>query len=178
MAHKILAMIAFLVASGLLAGCAPAPRPVATELVPPPTAPASQDQSNSSAAAGNAEAAIREASAVAQGAILACETGTQNCVADALDLYAATLANLAPQLPPEMHSLPTIVATAAKKVRAAKTRGEATRAIKSAIAQVHKVILLLNADDTPVREAGVREGTLVVDTLQTADNRLEKAAGL
>jgi hypothetical protein len=88
------------------------------------------------------------------------------------------LRKLAPYLPPQLRTLPTIVATAAKKVRAAKTKAEAVQAVRIAIAEVHKSIALLRADDAQTRQVGTREGTLVVETLQVASDKLEKAVGL
>jgi hypothetical protein len=85
---------------------------------------------------------------------------------------------LAPNLPPQLRSLPAIVAKAAKKVRAAKSTAEAVRAVKSAIAQVHKTISLLKADDSATRQTVTRDGALVVETLQVASDKLEKAVGL
>ena len=52
------------------------------------------------------------------------------------------------------------------------------KALKVAIAEVHKSIALLKADDPAAVPAGTREGSFVVETLQVADNKLEKAVGL
>jgi hypothetical protein len=114
----------------------------------------------------------------AVGALNACGGGTRSCVANALDEYAAALKRLAPHLPRRLRALPTILAKAAKNVRAAKTTAEAVLAIKSAIAEVHKSIALLKADDQATRRVGVREGTLVEATLQVASDKLEMASGL
>ena len=77
-----------------------------------------------------------------------------------------------------MRTLPTIVSNAARKVRAAKTKAEAIRAVKTAIAEVHKTISLLRADDAVMRQVGTRTGALVVQTLEVANAKLEKAVGL
>jgi hypothetical protein len=127
---------------------------------------------------GDIEAAVKAASDEAQAAILVCPIDTPPCIADALDAYAAALQKLAPYLPPQLRTLPAIVAKAATKVRAAKTKAEAVQAVKSAIAEVHKTIALLEADDSTTRQVGTREGTLVVQTLQVASDKLEKAVGL
>ena len=103
---------------------------------------------------------------------------TAQCIGDALDLYAIGLRDVAPQLPPALRSLPSVVATAARRVRAAKTIGEAVQAVTAAIAEVHKAITLLKADDSDALSIGTRAGTLVAGTLQIASNRLEKATGL
>jgi hypothetical protein len=52
-----------------------------------------------------------------------------------------------PPIAAALQNLPDIVARAATRVRAAKSRGEAVKAIKMAIVEVHKSIALLKADD-------------------------------
>lgn len=121
---------------------------------------------------------MKAASDQAQDQILVCQIDSPPCIADALDAYAAALEKLAPYLPPQLRTLPGIVARAATKVRAAKTKAEAVRAVKAAIGEVHKTISLLKADDSGTRDIGAREGTLVVQTLQVASDKLEKAVGL
>jgi hypothetical protein len=74
--------------------------------------------------------------------------------------------------------LPSIISKAARQVRAAKSKAEAVRAIKTAIAAVNKTISLLKAEDPDTRQAGTRDGALVVQTLQVASDKLEKAVGL
>jgi hypothetical protein len=100
------------------------------------------------------------------------------CVADALDNYADALRQLAPRMPSELRELPNVVARAAKQVRIAKTKGQALSAVRNAVAEVHKAIALLRADDPITLSAGTREGAFVVETLQYADDKLEKAVGL
>jgi hypothetical protein len=100
------------------------------------------------------------------------------CVADALDKYADELAEISPQFPPSMRDLPEVVRTAARKVRAAKTKTEAVRAIKAAIVVVHKTIELLKADDSISHQVATREGGFVAATLEVAGAKLEKAVGL
>jgi hypothetical protein len=133
------------------------------------------------AAYGQARDVAAEVAALStqtQQSIEGCQADTPPCIADALDAYAETLRKLAPYLPPQLRTLPTIVATAAKKVRAAKTKAEAVQAVKTAIAEVHKRIALLRTDDADTRQVGTREGTLVVETLQVASDKLERAIGL
>jgi hypothetical protein len=103
---------------------------------------------------------------------------TQECIADALDNYAAALAQLTPQLPPEMQNLPNIVATAAARVRVARTTRQAVHALSVAISAVHKTIALLRADDPFTIKAETRAGGFVTETLQVATLQLEKASGL
>ena len=127
---------------------------------------------------GDIEAAVASLSAGAQQSIEACQADTPPCIADQLDAYAEALRKLAPYLPPQLRTLPTIVANAAKKVRAAKPKAEAVQAVKTAIVEVHKRIALLRADDADTRQGGTREGTLVAETLQVASDKLERAVGL
>jgi hypothetical protein len=110
--------------------------------------------------------------------INACNVHVRLCIADALDGYAAALQQIVPQLSPGLRSLPLIVATAARKVRAARTMSDAVRAVKTAITQIRKSIELLKADDPATIKQETREGTLVVETLQIAGDKLEKAVGL
>jgi len=114
-----------------------------------------------------------------EAAIDACRenfVGERQCIADALDAYAEALREL--PLPPDLHGLPAIVSRAAHRVRAARTKAEATAAIKIAIAEVHKTIALLKADDSGALKAETRDGSFVAETLMVADNRLERAVGL
>jgi len=114
----------------------------------------------------------------AEDAISVCRDETRRCVADALDRYAEALRDIAPRLPPDLRSLPTIVANAARRVRAARTAADAVQAVRTAIGQVRKTITLLKADDPVILRAETREGSLVVDTLEAASDKLEKAVGL
>ena len=50
--------------------------------------------------------------------------------------------------------------------------------MKAAIVEIRKSISLLRADDPVVRDAGKREGAFVIQTLDVATNKLEKATGL
>ena len=112
----------------------------------------------------------------AEAAISTCSDDDPRCIADALDAYAEALRRL--PLPPELKHLPDVVARAAHQVRAAKTKAQAVKAIKAAIAEVHKTISLLKADDPVTLKAETRTGAFVAETLAVADNKLEKAVGL
>jgi hypothetical protein len=114
----------------------------------------------------------------AEAAIGQCSQDDPICIADALDVYAAELRNLSPPLAPELQTLPDIVSRAARRVRQARTRAQATAAIKVAIAEVHKTIALLKADDPIIVKAETRQGAFVAETLAVADDKLEKASGL
>jgi hypothetical protein len=130
--------------------------------------------------ANGAEASISNLSRSAQQAIDACDRvkTTTRCVADVLDRFAIELAEIAPQLPPPLRVLPNIVATSARKVRAARTKTEAVNAIREAIVAVHKSIALVRADDPDAHQVATREGAFVAATLEVAGAKLEKAVGL
>ena len=123
-------------------------------------------------------AQVQAASEQTQAAIAACGVQSPACVADALDAYANELEQLAPQLPPRLRTLPTVIRAAAQKVRVAKTKAQAVKAITTAIAQVRKTISLLRADDPLSASTGAREGAFVVETLQVASDKLQRATGL
>ncbi|HXW20138.1 MAG TPA: hypothetical protein VEK35_06520 [Roseiarcus sp.] len=121
----------------------------------------------------------KPATRAVENAINACRdrfVDQQQCIADALDAYAEALREL--PLPPDLRGLPVIVSRAAHQVRVARTRAEATKAIKIAIAEVHKTIALLKADDPAELKAATRDGSFVAETLMVADGKLEKAVGL
>jgi ssDNA-binding replication factor A large subunit len=61
-------------------------------------------------------------------------------------------------------------------VRAARTTRDAVGAIANAMAQVRKTIVLLKVDDPTSRKT--RDGELVVETLQVAGDKLQRAVGL
>lgn len=130
------------------------------------------------AAPGRGPPDVKPITRSTEAAISQCAEDDRICVADALDAYAAALRKLSPPLPPELSGLPDIVSRAAHRVRQAKTRAQATRAIKVAIAEVRKTISLLKADDPVVLKAETRQGTFVAETLAVAENKLEKASGL
>lgn len=100
----------------------------------------------------------------------------RECIAGALESYAEALRDL--PLPPNLKGLPDVVFRAAHRVRIARTRQEAARAIKIAIAEVHKTIALLKADDQGTLAAEKRDGAFVAETLVVAEYKMEKADGL
>ena len=124
--------------------------------------------------------AVDSASQQAQDQIAVCERNNFDCVADVLDTYADALRKLAPSLPPALQSLPDVVSRAATQVRHAKTRAQAAKAMNVAIAEIHKTIALIKADDRIVVSYDLesREATSVVNTLEVARDKLEKATGL
>ena len=75
-------------------------------------------------------------------------------------------------------SFPDIVARAASRVRRAHTAREAIVAVSNALAEVHKTIALLRADDPITLKSDIRAGLLVAETLEAAGVGLERAAGL
>ena len=117
-------------------------------------------------------------SQAADQAINLCDTKTRRCIANALDEYATALRAIAPRLPPAFRELPIIVERAATKVRTATTKKEAVAAVTEAIAAVHKSIALLKADDPVALKAETRASSFVIQTLQVADDKLQKAMGL
>ena len=122
--------------------------------------------------------AAQNASTQAQNDISVCQRDDLKCLADALETYANALRNLSPALPPPLRNLPDIISKAARGVRAAKTKAEATKAIRVAIAEVHKTISLLTASDSFTLAVEKREGAFVAQTLEVARDKLEKATGL
>jgi hypothetical protein len=161
------------------AACAPAP-----SIAPMPAASTgpSSEPSGTHSDEATTRAAVEKLSLDVQNLILSCaetkDSHVQSCVGDALDEYAAGLMQLKDRLAPQLSGLPDIVETAAQRVRAAKTRKQAIQAVRTAIDSVHKSIALLRADDPDILLAQTREGTLVAETLQVADSKLEKAVGL
>ena len=119
---------------------------------------------------------VSSASSIAEQAISQCQGDDPNCLADALENYADALRSL--PLAPGLSRLPDIVSRAAHRIRQARTPAQATKAIKVAIAEVHKTIALIRADDPIMRKAETRQGALVAQTLEAADDKLEKAVGL
>jgi hypothetical protein len=122
--------------------------------------------------------AVQAASQAADETIGLCEEKTRRCIANALDDYATALRAIAPRLPPGFRDLPIIVERAATKVRTARSKKEAIAAVTDAIQAVHKSIALLKADDPVALRAETRASSLVIETLQVADDKLEKAVGL
>ena len=123
-------------------------------------------------------AAFAAAADRSQQAIARCDAAAATCVAQELDRYADWIEGVAPQLPPELRVLPTIVRQAASGVRAAKTRREAVRAVQAAITEVRKTINILRADDPDAQQTATREASFSIDTLVVATTKLEKATNL
>jgi hypothetical protein len=159
-------------AEGVAPAPAPAPAPSAGESGGGP------HYFSNSATYSDGGRAVKTVTRSAEAAIGQCSQDDPICIADALDAYAAALRNLSPPLPPDLQALPDIVSHAAHQVRQARTRAQATRAIKIAIAEVHKTIALLKADDPIVLKVETRQGAFVAETLAVAENKLEKASGL
>jgi hypothetical protein len=122
--------------------------------------------------------AVEGASQEVDVAIGSCETKARRCIANALDAYATALRAIAPRLPPAFREMPIIVERAATKVRTARTKKEAMEAVATAIAEIHKSIALLKADDPVALKAETRASSFVIQTLQVADDKLQKAVGL
>jgi hypothetical protein len=174
----LLALLSGSLAAPALAHVGQGPSGPGPSAAPSPGGGGSQYGPPSPGGGDDAGLGVKALSRGAEAAIDECDYETPECVADVLDRYAAALRQIAPQLPPALRNLPDIVARAATRVRASRTREEAVKALKVAIAEVHKSIALLKADDPAAVPAGTREGSFVVETLQVADNKLEKAVGL
>jgi hypothetical protein len=129
-------------------------------------------------ATGDAGDAVKALSRATQRYISQCRCVTQKCIADALDKYAQALAAIAPRLPPELRDTPNIVAQAAHRVRAARTKAQAVQVLDQAIADVTKRISYIRADDPETQRRETRGGDFVVETLNAASLSLEKAGGL
>ena len=122
--------------------------------------------------------AVKAASRATRAHIERCGCNTQACIADALDSYAETLAKAAPRLPPQLRDLPSVVATAARRVRAARTKTEAVHILLAAVAHVQKEILLIRVDNTDQTHREARSGDFAAGTLQTAAAALVRSDAL
>ena len=132
------------------------------------------------AASQQAQAALAAASRQAQAAIAACRVDVYlaPCVSDALDNYAKALDEIAPDLPPQLHVLPSIVRQAAHRVRAARTNTEVTKVVAQAVSEVNKTIALLRADDPNAAPVGNQVGRDIDRTLAVAEVKLLRASSL
>ena len=126
---------------------------------------------------GDAADAVKALSRATESYIRNCGCATQACIADALDQYAAALAQVTPRLPPQLQNEAAVVAQAAGRVRAARNKTEALRALHDAIAIIHKDIELVKAED-PDHPRLTRGGVFVAETLNVASLALEKGGGL
>lgn len=121
--------------------------------------------------------AVKALSRATESYIRNCNCATQDCIANALDSYAEALAQVAPRLPPQLQNEAAVVAQAAQRVRSARTKAEAQRALHDAIAIIHKDIQLVKAED-PDHPRATRGGDFVAETLNVASLALEKGGGL
>jgi hypothetical protein len=123
---------------------------------------------------------LAAASRQAQAAIAACRVDVYlaPCVSDALDTYAKALDEIAPDLPPQLHALPSIVRQAAHRVRAARTNSEVTKVVAQAVSEVNKTIALLRAEDPNAAPVGNQVGRDIDRTLAVAETKLLRAASL
>ena len=126
---------------------------------------------------GEAGDAVKALSRATESYIRNCGCATQACIADALDKYAEALAQVTPRLPPQLQDEANVVAQAARRVRAARTKAEALHALHDAIAIIHKDVELVQAED-PDHPRLTRGGDFVAETLNVASLALEKGGGL
>ena len=122
-----------------------------------------------------ADNGVRAVSRITERYLNQCECETKECIAAALDSYAAELAVLAPRLGPDLQDLPRIVSTAARRVRAARTNSEAVAALQQAVAAVHKDIGLIRVSDPDFQASETRGGDFVAEALDVAAAKLERA---
>jgi hypothetical protein len=126
---------------------------------------------------GDPADSVQDMSKATEAYIHDCRCATQTCIADALDKYSEALAQIAPRLPPHLQNAAGIVATAAARVRVARTKKDVARALNDAIAAIHKDIELVKAED-PENPRLTRSGEFVAETLTVASLALEKGGGL
>jgi hypothetical protein len=146
----------------------------------PPTGTDAGAGDPSAAASRQAQAALAAASRQAQAEIAACRVDVYlaPCVSDALDKYAKALDEIAPDLPPQLHVLPSIVRQAAHRVRAARTNSEVTKVVAQAVSEVNKTIALLRADDPNAAPVGNQVGRDIDRTLAVAEVKLLRTSSL
>jgi hypothetical protein len=126
---------------------------------------------------GEAGDDVKALSRATESYIRNCSCATQDCIANALDKYAEALAQVTPRLPPQLQDEANVVAQAARRVRAARTKAEALHALHDAIAIIHKDVELVRAED-PDHPRLTRGGDFVAETLNVASLALEKGGGL
>src|SRR5208283_4407208 len=124
------------------------------------------------------DAALRAISQALDNYFKRCENPTQATIADALDEYAAKLQVLAPRLPPALRNIPAIVAEAARRVRAARSRTEAVAVLRQTIAAIHKEIALVRSEDPETHSREIRGREAVVGAVNVARVALVNSGGL
>jgi hypothetical protein len=102
----------------------------------------------------------------------------RDCVANALDAYAGSLAQASTLLPPDRSPVADIIEKGAAKVRRAKSKREIVAAVRQVVADVRKSIELIIADDPIVASLSTRASNTIVSSLERTDKRLESAVGL
>ena len=127
-------------------------------------------------------AAINAISATTKQYIERCRDISQQEVGDALDRYADALEIIIEKLPPKLRQqlrhIPAIVHAAAVRARAAPTRVAAVRVLHQAIAQVHREIMLVRADDPDDARIRTAVSTGVSGVLNSAALALTRAEGI
>ena len=107
-----------------------------------------------------------------------CQNPTQTTIADALEAYAAKLQVLAPRLPPALRNIPSIVAEAARRARAAPSRAAAVAVLRQTVAAIHKEIALVLSEDPATRSRELRDGDVIAGALSGASVALVNSGGL
>jgi len=124
------------------------------------------------------DAALRAISQSMENYFKRCQNPTQTTIADALEAYAAKLQVLAPRLPPALRNIPSIVAEAARRARAAPSRTAAVAVLRQTVAAIHKEIALVLSEDPVTRSRELRDGDVVAGALSGASVALVNSGGL
>ena len=124
------------------------------------------------------DAALRAISQSMENYFKRCQNPTQTTIADGLEAYAAKLQVLAPRLPPALRNIPSIVAEAARRARAAPSRAAAVAVLRQTVAAIHKEISLVLSEDPATRSRELRDGDVVANALSGASVALVNSGGL
>jgi len=124
------------------------------------------------------DAALRTISQSLENYFKRCQNPTQTTTADGLEAYAAKLQVLAPRLPPALRNIPSIVAEAARRARAAPSRAAAVAVLRQTVAAIHKEIALVLSEDPATRSRELRDGDVVAGALSGVTVALVNSGGL
>ena len=127
-------------------------------------------------------AAILAISAATSQYVERCRDASQEDIANALDRYADALEIIIQKLPPKLRAqlrhIPALVRAAAVRARAAPTRAAAVRVLKQTVAQVHREIMLVRAEDPDSQRIRNAVNTGVSGVLNSAAVALARAEGI
>jgi hypothetical protein len=103
------------------------------------------------------------------------------CIATAMAIFANDLEKPEVALPEPTQPVPEIIRTAARRVLEAPDRETARAAVAEAVVEVKKTIELIKADEpvfATLADMQTRQGNIVVEGLEVAEAKLERAVGL